>query len=130
MGPTIGIQRAQQHLEALNFHGFFGGSQPPDGAAGRQRQAKAAAAMAEPPAFELGHIDRQMADMMTAREVVLEGLKLLAMPYQVRRGSFQWFLVFSHRIVRFLRHWRSLRLWASFLCGGKEVMPVRGVQRS
>jgi hypothetical protein len=73
--------------------------------------------MAERPAFELDHIDRQMADMMTTRELALEGLILLAMPYQVRGGSFQWFLVFSHRIVRFLRHWRSLRLWASFLSG-------------
>src|SRR5215472_3517724 len=113
--PTIGIQRAQQRLEILDFHGLFGGSQPPDGAAGRERQTETAAAAAERPAFDCYHIDRQMADMVTAGEVALEVVKLLAMRYQARGGSLQWFVVVNNRIAVFLLHKRSLRLWASFL---------------
>jgi hypothetical protein len=108
--PTIGIQRAQQCLEAVDCHGLFGGSQPPDGAAGRQRQAEATAAAAERSAFNLDHTGRQMANMVTACKAALEDLKLLTVRYQPRGRGLQWFFVVSHRIVRVLLHRRSLGL--------------------
>jgi len=57
----------------------------------------------------------QMADMVTARDLLLEGVKLLAVSYQVRIGSLHYFLVVSNRIVMFLLHRFSLGLWVSFL---------------
>ncbi len=96
MRPTIGIQRPQQGLEVLDFHGIFGGSQPPDGAARSERQAETTTAAAENPTFDLYHVDWQMADMMTAREVLLKGVKLLAVSYQERVGDLYWFLVLNN----------------------------------
>jgi hypothetical protein len=50
------------------------------------------------------NVDRQMADMVTARDVSLEGVKLLTVSYLVRGGGLHWFLVASNRIVLFLLH--------------------------
>ena len=96
MRPAIGIQCPQQRLEVLDFHGIFGGSQPPDGAAGCERQAQTTTTAAENPTFDLYYVDRQMADMVTAREALLEGLKLLAVSYQGRVGDLYWFLVLNN----------------------------------
>ena len=85
--PTVGIQRAQQQLETLDFHRILGGPQPPDGAAGRERQAEAAAAAAERPAFDCCHVHRQMADMVAARKLSLEVVELLTVPCPVRACS-------------------------------------------
>jgi hypothetical protein len=119
------MQRSKQRLEALDFHGVFGGSQPPDGAAGRERQAEATAAAAESPAFDCYHVDRQMADMVTAGEVALEGLKLLTVSYQATSiaSRFQQSNcdVFGSSAFARVAGLRSFR-------GGEEVMPVRGVQ--
>jgi hypothetical protein len=123
------MQRSKQRLEALDFHGVFGGSQPPDGAAGRERQAEATAVAAESPAFDCYHVDRQMADMVTAGEVALEGVKLLTVCYQARGGGLHCFLVSNNRIAMFLAHRLSPgSLGLVPFRGGEEVMPLRGVQ--
>ena len=57
MRPAIGIQGAKQGLEVVDRHGVFGGSQPPNSPARRERQGKATPAPAERPAFELYNVD-------------------------------------------------------------------------
>jgi hypothetical protein len=71
-----------------------------------------------------------MAGMVTAREVVFEGVKLLTVSYLVRGGGLHRFLVFSNRIVLFFVHRLSAGPWAWFLsCRGGSHAASRSSAR-
>src|SRR5215469_7298039 len=86
MHPTIGIQRAQQGFEIIDLNGRVGDFQPQYCAVWREGQGKPTSAASENPAFNLLNIDRQMADMVTACDTVLECVRCLTAPHSVEVG--------------------------------------------